>query len=68
MVDSDAFIDRPIKEEPCRECTHYSRVRSDMFGQCLKYNISTYVRWCGTVGGIMTEEERIEKRIANKDW
>lgn len=58
------FIDRPINEEPCLMCAHYSRIRSDMFGKCMKYHISTYVQWCGVVGGIVTEEER----ITNRGW
>lgn len=52
----------------CKGCIHFERhiqgVRVRHLPWCKRYEIDINGKWCGTIGGVLTEAERIEL----KDW
>lgn len=52
----------------CKKCLYFERrLEEDGYSRlpwCRRYETDINGRWCGTAGGVLTEEERIE----SKDW
>lgn len=61
------MVNKKIEEEPCLGCIYHDKdpgIQPGEMDWCKRYNVGVDMQWCGVLGGITSEEERIE----NRNW